>query len=303
MEKQINIGIIGLDSSHTLEYVRRMQDVNFDSAQRTTNLRATKCMSLVTPFQNAEGIAARSQLLSELGVSVSESFEQTIQDVDAIMIELNDPATHLEYLERCLPSNLPIFLDKPMADTLTNANSIARLIKQKSTKFFTASPLRFAREVQDAARQMPQAESCFLWGPIGEAAAGSNLVWYGVHLFEMLNKLMGAGAKGVRSIADDNGVVCMVSYHDNRRGVLEFTTGAFRFGGVLRQRKEQDLSFAVNAPNAEFYGETLKAIEGFFLGAAPPVELSDSLEIMSLIEAADASLRNGGEYIEISKEM
>ena len=59
------------------------------------------------------------------------------------------------------------------------------------------------------------------YGPLGLAPAGSSLVWYGVHTFEMINRLMGAGAESVFAREDKNGIVTTVKYSGDRRGLAE----------------------------------------------------------------------------------
>lgn len=299
MNSKMKVAVIGIDSSHTLEYVRRMQDAEFDKEQQVDTLQAVSCMTLVTPFQNEEGVAARSELLRELNVAITEDFTQAVADAEAIMVELNEPSTHLEYMTKCVGLGKPVFLDKPMAESYDSALKIAELVKADKMKFFTSSPLRFSTDVQNAKATMANPDSCILWGPIGKAAAGSDLVWYGIHLFEMLNLMMGRGATGVQSLADEAGLVCVISYPDGRRGVLELTTNCFRFGGILRDRNSGEHLFSVNAPKAEFYGDTIKEIERFFQGGEAPVELEDSLDIMKMISAADESLQKNGEFIKI----
>ncbi len=299
MNKKMNIAVIGIDSSHTLEYVRRMQDESFDAAQRVHTLQAVSCMTLVTPFQNAEGVAARSELLRNLHVAVTTDFATAVANADAVMVELNDPATHVEYMEKCLKLGKPVFLDKPLADTYENGQKIIAAVRRANAKFFTSSPLRFAADVQAAHQALPLPESCYLWGPIGQAASGSNLVWYGIHVFEMLNLLMGRGAVSVQCMADEAGLLCTILYQGNRRAVIELTKQAYRYGGVLRDRFTPEILFNVNAPNAEFYGETLKQIEKFFHTGVAPVAMEDALEIMKMLSAADDSANAGGQIIKL----
>ena len=97
------------------------------------------------------------------------------------MLEINDPAFHLPYFEKCAELGKPIFLDKPYADTLDNARKIADIAQAKGIRFFTASSLRFDIDLQETLAQarkdkMQVATAC-AWGPVGRAPAGSSVVW------------------------------------------------------------------------------------------------------------------------------
>ena len=63
-----------------------------------------------------------------------------------------------------------------------------------------ASSLRFDANIVKAHEEMPQIDQGITWGPLGQAAAGSSIVWYGIHTFEMLEKIMGLGAIAVTAV-------------------------------------------------------------------------------------------------------
>ena len=121
MENKIKVAIIGLDTSHAVEFPKLMQDPAVPEQNQVHDLVATRCLRFETPFQNKEGLDKRQAYLESIGVMVTEDFDTAVADCDAIMIEINDPAKHLEYFEKCAGLGKPIFLDKPFADTLDNA--------------------------------------------------------------------------------------------------------------------------------------------------------------------------------------
>ena len=225
MDKTIKVAVIGLDTSHAVEFPKFMQDPAFDPASRVDGMTVTRALRFETPFQNKEGLDKRQAYLESIGVKVTLDFEEAVADCDAVCLEINDAAYHLEYFRKCAALGKPVYLDKPFADTLDNATEILRIAKENNTRFFTASSLRYDDNIIEASKAMPQLDLGQTWGPLGHAAAGSSIVWYGVHTFEMLEKIMGPGAIAVTSVPDRQGVVCVVSYADGRRGVVELTKG------------------------------------------------------------------------------
>ena len=83
---------------------------------------------------------------------------------------------------------------------------------------------------------MPSPTFVTFYGPLGKAPAGSSIVWYGVHTFEMLERAMGRGASGVFVKKDSAGMTAVVKYPDNRRGIVELAYDAFVYGGCLRNK-------------------------------------------------------------------
>ena len=290
MPRKLQVSIIGLDTSHAIELPRLMQAPDCPKDQAVEGLRAVRCLRFETPFQNSEGLDQRQRQLEQWGVQVTESFDEAVRECDALMLEINDPAHHLDYFQRCAALGKPLFLDKPLADTFRNGELILQAAKKHGARFFSASSLRFVPQLQEACRKIPHPSACTVYGPLGKAPAGSSIVWYGVHAFEMLQRAMGNGARSVVTTKDDNGAVVTVSYADKRRGVVELTEGAWIYGGTLRTDKEA-VSFFVDMSRA--YTDLLSRIAAFFQGGEPPVALDATREIMAMLDAAERSLLSG----------
>ena len=177
--KPIKVAIVGLDTSHSVAMPSLMQDPK--SKFRVEGMKATRCLRFETPFQGKKGLDDRQKILEGIGVKVTEDFDKAVGDCDAIMIEINDPARHLEYFEKCAELGKPIFLDKPYADTLDNARKIADIAAAKGVRYFTSSSLRFDVDFQAMLAQVKKekmaVETACVWGPVGHAPAGSSIVW------------------------------------------------------------------------------------------------------------------------------
>lgn len=290
MATDIRVGIIGLDTSHAIEFPRRMQASDLDPAQRVAGLRAVSCLRFATPFQNEEQLDGRQAELERWGVRVTRTLEDALEGVDALMLEINDPAAHLDYFERCAGLGKPIFIDKPLADTLANGRRIAEIARASGTRWWSSSSLRYVPAVRDACAAMPKPATATVYGALGTAPAGSSIVWYGVHAFEMLEAALGRGARSVQTRRDALGAVALVEYPDQRRGIVELTAGSWLYGGCLRA---QEAAHHFVADLARASTEQLAAVRDFFRGGPPPVAAEDALEIMGMLDAAERSLASG----------
>jgi hypothetical protein len=285
----LRIAVIGLDTSHAIEFPRRMQAPDCQPDLRVEGLRTVSCLRFPTPFTDEATLANRQRQLQDWGVKVTEHFAEAVADCDAIMLEINDPAYHLAYFERCLALKKPIFLDKPLADTLANASEIIHLARQNHIPLLSASSLRFAAGLLDACQTVPQPAQATIYGPLGIPPAGEGLVWYGVHAFEMLQRAMGRGAISIDARRDAAGVVSIVTYPDKRRGIVELTTGVYTYGGTLRH---QATVCPFQIDSSRIYTEELTVIRDFFRTGQAPLEWADSLEVMALLEGAVRSSQN-----------
>lgn len=290
MSQEIKIGMVGLDTSHSIAFTQCLQSPDAAADQHVDGAKVVACMRFETPFQNEEGLNNRQKQLEGWGVKVTESFDEAVADCDAIMLEINDPAYHLEYFTKAAELGKPIYLDKPMADSTENAKKIYKIAKDKGLKVFSASSLRFVPGLDDALKQIPKPLYAYTYGPLGKAPAGSSIVWYGVHAFEMLQRAMGRGAISVFAKADKAGVVSIVEYPDARRGVVELTDEAYAYGGCVR---EKHVSAPYTCDNTSLYPIELRKIVEFFKTGEAPATLEDALEVTSMLDAAQRSVNSG----------
>ena len=290
MSNEVKVAIIGLDTSHSVAFPRLMQAPDCPAELKVEGLRAASCLRFPTPFTTEETLDRQQQQLEEWGIKVTTVFDEAVEDCDAIMIEINDPACHLEYFTRCADFGKPIFLDKPMADHIKNGRAIYDLAKAKGLRVFSASSLRHVRELSEACVQMPSPLFVSTYGPLGKAPAGSWIVWYGVHAFEMLQRAIGRGAKSVFAHKDKAGAVAVVEYEDNRHGVVELMENGHSYAGCLRGEKDV-FPFVVDMRWA--YTMQMREVARFFAGAEPPLTLEDTLEVMAMLDAAERSSKSG----------
>lgn len=288
--KEIRVAVIGMDTSHAVELPKLMQDPA--SPFKISGLRVTRAMRFETPFQNKEGLDAREAYLRTIGVEVTEDFDYAVGDCDAIMLEINDSTLHLEYFEKAAALGKPIFLDKPFADTIENTRKIIEIGKKHNTRYFTASSLRFTVGLKNLLDSKININSSYTWGPLGKAAAGSSIVWYGVHTFEQVERIMGIGAESVTTVPSGKGLVCVVKYKDGRSSVAELNENKWVYGAVIRDDAGNDAMCKVPG-KLPFYYSLMEQIRLFFLGAETPVSIEDSFEVMALCEAAEKSLNSG----------
>ena len=289
--KEIRVAIIGMDTSHAVQLPKLMQDP--ESEYHISGFRATRAMRFETPFQNKEGLDEREAYLRSIGVEVTEDFEYAIGDCDAIMLEINDPSLHLEYFEKVAALGKPIFLDKPFADTIANTRKIVEIGKKYNTRYFTASSLRYTVGLGNLVDlKISPINSAYVWGPLGKAAAGSSIVWYGVHTFEQVERIMGVGAETVTAVPSGKGIVCVIKYKDGRSAIAELNENKWVYGAVIRDEAGNDALCSVPG-KTPFYYSLMEQIRLFFLGIEDGVSIEESFEVMALCEAADKSFASG----------
>ena len=291
---EIKVAAIGLDTSHTAEFTKRFQDPACPKEDRVEGVRVISCMRFETPFQNKEGLDKRQKQLEDWGVLVTESFDAAVKGADALMLEINDPALHLEYFKKAALLGKPVYLDKPLADTAKNGREILKITAEKKLKVFSTSSLRFDAGLILASGRIAVPRFAHIYGPLGKAYSGSSIVWYGVHSFEMLVRAMGIGAMKVSAANSDSGVVVTVHYPEKRRGIVELNEGAWVYGGDLRLNDKSE-PFVVDS--GKLYTNLCNEIAGFLKTGVSPVPLEETMEVMALLDGAERASMTGEEVI------
>lgn len=78
--------------------------------------------------------------------NVCEKMEDMIGNIDAVLLARDDGENHFEMALPFLKSGIPVFIDKPFALSLSDANKM--LAEQRNeNQIFTCSSLRFAKEL------------------------------------------------------------------------------------------------------------------------------------------------------------
>jgi len=283
------IAMIGLDTSHTVEFAKLIQS-NEPDKKITEGMRVINAFRFPSAFQTEEGQDGRQGILEELGVTIRPSIEEAVEGVDAIFLEINDPALHLPYFEKVAKLGLPVFIDKPLAANVIEGRRIQEIAKENNIPAWSASSLRFIPELIEAKNSITNPVVGHTFGALGKAMAGSDLIWYGVHAVEMLITGLGTGVESVRAIEDKRGITLIVYYTDGRRGIVECLRGLYRYGG--RIQSEENMAFFDNNTGSPYIA-LMAALHDFVCDGVIPVPLSEAQEILAILQAGEYSLASG----------
>ncbi|MDA0747404.1 MAG: gfo/Idh/MocA family oxidoreductase, partial [bacterium] len=125
------------------------------------------------------------------------------------------------------------------------------------------------------------AETC---SPCALHDGNPGLFHYGIHGVEMLFALMGPGCRSIRTLRQENSEVIAGVWSDGRIGTVRgIRQGASGFGFTAYCEK-QIVRNTVNTRH--IYTELLKRILSMFKTGVSPLDISETLEIITFIEAA-----------------
>jgi len=239
-------------------------------------------------------IPGYTEEVKKLGVEIVSSVDELLKKVDFILLETNDGRPHLQQALQVIKAGKPIFVDKPVAASLTDAIAIYSAARKNGVPIFSSSSLRYMESAQEAANgKVGKILGADTYSPATLEKTHPDLFWYGIHGVEILYTVMGSGCRELVRIHTENTDIVTGIWADGRTGSFRGTrTGTHDYGGTAYGEKGN----LVLGP-FKGYDNLLEQIIDFFESGKPPVTPEETLEIYTFMEAADESKRQGGKPV------
>ena len=301
MAADLRIGIIGLDTSHVIAFTEVINDPNHPS--HLPGGRVVAAFKGGSP--DVQASASRvdkftSELHDRFQVQLVDNIAALCRQVDAVLLESVDGRVHLEQVKEVLKAHKPVFIDKPLAASLSDARQIDKLAKEAGTPWFSASSLRFAEEYEVIRKDLSMGTIYGVesYGPAHLEPTNPGLFWYGIHAVEALFTAMGPGCKSVSSVSTPDYDLVVGTWNDGRIGsVRGLRKGKEDYGLLIFGEKA-----VRHVPLADVsYVPLIRQILQFFRTGQPPVPNVETLEIMAFIDAAERSRQQSGTSVQLSE--
>jgi len=300
VKKGLRVGIIGLDTSHVLAF-----SGEFNKENPAPELLGYKVVAaypqgskdIQSSVTRVPGYIADIQ---KLGVEIVDSIPQLLEKTDVILLESNDGRVHLEQAIPVYKAGKTVFIDKPIAGSLTDAIALFQAAKDYKVPMFSSSSMRFFKGLKDIVNHpdMGKVIGAGTFGPSSIEPTHPDYFWYGIHGIELLFAIMGLGCKTVSRVFTPNTDVAVGVWNDNRIGTYRgLREGRATFGGhIFGEKKIETLG-----GDSGGYFPLLVEIAKFFQSGIPPITAEDTLEVFTFMEAADESKRRGGVAVELAE--
>jgi virulence factor len=289
----LRVGIVDCDSSHCVEFARRLNQAGVDREQFVDGARveAVWCGESIMAPERIPGFQAE---LLQLEIPFVAEPAELIGNVDVVLVLSLCGAAHLERARPFLEAGLPTFVDKPFACSVTDARAIAKLATDHNALCFSSSGLRFSQEALNF-RSSPvwgNLHGLITYGPAKRADRNPGLFHYGIHCVELLFELLGPDCECVSVISNDGAEVVTGRWADGRLGTVRGSrTGSTAYGFTAFC----EYGVASGPVSTRFaYRNLLQAIVRSVETGTPAISLESSLAVVTFIAAALKSEQLGG---------
>lgn len=199
------IGIVGSDNSHAITFSQIANGV--DKENYVPGFKVTHLFGL-DEKRNKE-VAEKGKI-----ENIVSDVNEMIGKIDIAFIEFRHGGLHLEYAKPFLENKIPVFVDKPLAATTSDARKLIQLARENQVLFTSFSTLRFTNAVQELKKTFEKEEPVFLsvLGPGDMQSEYGGLIFYGIHCAEIFNEISGVGVKEVFSMRKNGNIVATLTH-------------------------------------------------------------------------------------------
>jgi len=295
---QKRVGIIGLDTSHSIAFTKEFNQQPADPEMLGYQVVAAYPFGSSTIESSASRIPQYTASIKELGVTVVDSLDDLLNQVDCVLLETNDGSLHLQQAIEVFRAGKPVFIDKPTGSNLSEVIAIYQAAKQFGLPMFSSSSLRFSEGPQSIRKgSVGQVLGCDAYSPASLEETHVDLFWYGIHGVETLFTCMGRGCQSVRQTTTTNHDFVVGRWSLDRIGTFRGMRDGRRGFGATAFGDKGIVAFG----RSDGYRPLLVEIVKFFESGEPPVDAEETIELYAFMQAAKLSKDNNGQEISIAE--
>ena len=300
MNKELKIGMIGLDTSHVLGFCGAFNDRN--TQYKIPGARIEKAFpggSAAFSLSRDRVAGFTADAKEKFGVEIVDSIAD-LADMDAFLLLSVDGAQHLEQFTELSRYGKCVFIDKPFACNYSDARAICELSAASGTPVMTASSIRFVNGIAELVPQDETVGAVEGFGPMALLSDYRDYFWYGIHSVEAMYSFIGKGFVSVEARCFEQGDILVGRRADGRIGTVFGTRcGASAFGVRIATNKR--FYVGLSDYSVPYIFKMAGAIDNFFRTRVPAVDPAESLETIAFLEAASRSRAEGGRVVEFSE--
>ncbi len=289
------VGLIGLDTSHSPAFVKVLNSPAASPDYRGYRVVGAYPYGSRDIESSTKRIPGYTEEVKKLGVAIVDSIDELLKRVDVVLLETNDGRLHREQAIQVLKTGKRLFIDKPMAASLTDVLAIFNAAETYKTPLFSASSLRYMNGLAEIDKSQVLGADTF--SPAVLEKTHPDLFWYGIHGVETLYTVLGTGCREVVRVNTPGTDLVVGTWADGRVGTFRGTrTGKHDYGGTVFLPTGN-----VTLGPYGGYEPLFREVVNFFETGVVPVSPAETIELFAFMEAADESKRRGGVAVRLAE--
>ncbi len=280
-QKQIRIGIIGAENSHTIGYGKLF---NIDKKFPGVEVKYV--------WGETDEFAKRAMEQGKIPNQAKDPSEM-MGEIDALIVDHRHPKYHLEAATPFVKAGIPTFIDKPFCYRAAKGKAFLQMARESGTPVSSYSSLAYSASTFDLKEQVKNIEGInqvIRTGPVDLDSEYGGVFFYGVHIVQPLLNIFGEDVKQVKisrngsygnaSLKFSSGLFATLIFKGKARGWETFVETSDELIELKPRVQEPD-------PTINY----ADMVEMFHTGKEPRSHQS-MLNCVSVLEALEKSAKN-----------
>lgn len=282
----LKVALLGVDSGHFDVFA------NLISKEYKNQLEVSSIWG-----ENFEQALEKTKLAELSERLIHNDLDLALVDIDVAMVLGRFADSHLKPALKCLSKKIPVFIDKPVANSRMELEEIKECSEICKTPFESFSIYRFSDVVQEAKTFMSdkQVSGFYLTGPrycqdLGLDLRFSDIYFYGIHSVEILLEVMGDSISKIQKISTGRSVHSLFSFNCGAIGIINFASDLEDEFYFLHLVTDKGIFSHEIKYSQMLYSKAMDHLIDFFSSGLKRVPLESnlmSLKILDKMRAAD----------------
>ncbi len=282
----IRLGIVGSDNSHALAF-SELCNVRPDGDPLKVSDAAVVAICGADPTRTQE-VAEKGRI-----PRIVAGPEEMVGLVDAALVVHRHGALHLAGARPLLEARLPVFVDKPLATDIGDAETLVELAARNNVPITSFTTLRWSPGFVGFVNELG---SCgpllagYASGPADPDSEYAGLFFYGIHAVELVQASLGYGIRRAHAQRVGKQVLVGLEYDDRTAAIQFVHGGAYGWHLVLHGAKATR-SVEVDSRDCYYYG--LRVVLDMISTGRQPLTAEQLVEPVRVLAAIERSLKTG----------
>ena len=219
------LGIVGSDNSHAEAFAKLANLDEGINGKRVDDVQVTHIYG--TDPARTQEVATNAEI-----PTVVDDMQEMMGAVDGVAVVWRDGSLHREHTLPFLKAGIPVFVDKPLALTVADAQAMIDAAQAAKVGFTSFSTVRFATSLQEYLQYLTMKCGTVLsgmcTGQVQVASEYGGVFFYGIHAVELMHTVFGYGCRSVTARRNNENVQVICALPDEKLVTLNLVGGGHR---------------------------------------------------------------------------
>ena len=243
--------------------------------------------------------AASKNLQEKFGVNILENYTDALGKIDGLIITARHGDLHYEYAKPYLDSGIPMFIDKPLTISPSDAVDFMGELKSRGTRVSGGSSLKHDFGVKTLKREREENTDGatlggFVRAPLDAASVYGGFYFYAPHLVEVVSEIFGRYPVSVKARVHGDVTNVDLNYESYTVHGMFVEHNYVYYACRFSEKTVKGMNLE-STPEHNWFESEFKEFYALLGGADSPVSYEDLFSSVYVMNAVERSIKTGNE--------